>query len=187
MQQFISGNVTFWMSDHEGGNGLDYISNADPRLTKVTYGGHQFATKFVPGNTAIPLASGIEARLIEAEAALHSNDIPTWTTTLNTLRASGGTVVVPALTADSTTTAADTLRVNVMFRERAFWMFGTGHRQGDMRRLIRQYQRPVEKVYSIGVLPVGIPIAYVPTPVAEVPQPEIDNNPNYHGCLNHDA
>lgn len=187
MQAFISGNALFWMSDHEGGNGLGYISSPDSRLVKATYGGHQVPAKFVPGNTPIPLATGTEARLIEAEAALHANDIPAWTTTLNTLRASAGPVPVAALTADSTTTASDTLRVNVMFRERAFWMFGTGHRQGDMRRLIRQYLRPAEKVYSVGVLTVGIAIAYVPTPVTEVPQPEIDNNPKYHGCLNHDA
>ena len=29
----------------------------------------------------------------------------------------------------------------MLFRERAFWMYLTGHRLGDMRRLIRQYGR----------------------------------------------
>jgi hypothetical protein len=181
--------VSVWMSDHEGGNGLDYASSPDVRLAKILVSSHPYPAKFPNGGTSIPLATGIEARLIEAEAALHDNDILTWTTILNTLRASGGTAVVPALTADSTTTAADTLRVNVMFRERAFWMFGTGHRQGDMRRLIRQYGRVAEQVYSVGVLntSTNVPVAYLTTPVLDVPQTEIDGNPNYHGCLNHDA
>jgi hypothetical protein len=177
-----------FMSDHEGGNGLDYASSPDSRMAKTIISGQPFPAKFPAGATPIPLASGVEARLIEAEAALHDNDIPTWTTTLNTLRASGGTTVVPALTADSTTAASDTLRVNVMFRERAFWMFGTGHRQGDMRRLIRQYGRLPEKVYSVGVWSRGtVAITYLPTPVLNVPEAEVDNNPKYHGCLNFGA
>jgi hypothetical protein len=133
------------------------------------------------------LASGIEARLIEAEAALHDDDIPGWALTLNTLRAAGGATPIPALTDDSTTTATDTMRVGVMFRERAFWMFGTGHRQGDMRRLIRQYGRTPEKVYSVGVLNLSVPIAYNPTPVMEIPQAELDNNPKSPVCINRDA
>ena len=28
-----------------------------------------------------------------------------------------------------------------LFSERAFWLFATGHRLGDMRRLVRQYGR----------------------------------------------
>ena len=31
--------------------------------------------------------------------------------------------------------------MDLLFSERAFWMFATGHRLGDMRRLIRQYGR----------------------------------------------
>ena len=43
-----------------------------------------------------------------------------------------------AALADPGTPAA---REDLMFRERAFWLFGTGHRLGDMRRMIRQYGR----------------------------------------------
>src|SRR2546427_6162320 len=42
-------------------------------------------------------------------------------------------------------------RTNVMFYERAFWLFSTGHRLGDMRRLLRQYQHPDSTVYPTGV------------------------------------
>jgi len=188
IQPSVGGNGYYSMADREGTNGLDFVSTTDARMARVAFGGKPYIAKIPTGTTSLPLANGVEARLIEAEAALRAGDVAAWTAALNTLRASGGTTPVPALTADSTTTAADTLRVNVMFRERAFWLFGLGHRQGDMRRLIRQYGRLPEKTYPIGVVTIGaVPVAYGTTPVMDVPQAEIDNNPKYHGCLNHDA
>ena len=74
------------------------------------------------------IASGIEALLIVAEAALRANDATTWLAKLNEARATR--TDLPAL-ADPGTAAA---RVDLMFRERAFWMFSTGHRLGDPRR-----------------------------------------------------
>jgi hypothetical protein len=71
----------------------------------------------------------------------------------------------------------------VMFRERAFWLFATGHRLGDMRRLVRQYNLPANSVYPIGPYHGG-PATYgssVVYPVAE------QNNPNYHGCYDLNA
>jgi hypothetical protein len=41
-------------------------------------------------------------------------------------------------------------RVALLFRERAFWLWGTGHRLGDMRRLINQYGRTQDQVYPSG-------------------------------------
>jgi len=188
---FMQGPLSYpyyFMSDREGTNGLDYKTTPDVRMAKVMSVGQAFSAKFPTAASPIPLATGIEARLIEAEVALHDNDIPTWRTALNTLRASASTPAIAALTADSTTTASDTLRVNVMFRERAFWMYGTGHRAGDMRRLIRQYQRAPGTVFPVGVLSVyGTSLAYVTTPVIDIPMAESVNNPKSHGCLNHDA
>ncbi len=40
--------------------------------------------------------------------------------------------------------------VDQLFAERAFWLFATGHRLGDMRRLIRQYGRDPETVFPTG-------------------------------------
>ena len=37
--------------------------------------------------------------------------------------------------------------VDLLFSERAFWLFATGHRLGDMRRLIRQYGRDAANVF----------------------------------------
>ena len=38
-------------------------------------------------------------------------------------------------------------RVNLLFRERAFWFWLTAHRLGDLRRLVRQYGRGAETVF----------------------------------------
>jgi hypothetical protein len=70
-----------------------------------------------------------------------------------------------------------TARVDLMFRERAFWMYLTGHRLGDLRRLVRQYGRAKESVYPTGAyhkqaLIRGTQATFV------IPQPE-ENNANF--------
>ena len=82
-----------------------------------------------------PLASGVEAQLITAEVALHAGDA-NWLAMLNTLRRTvpGG---LPPLS-DPTDPKA---RVALLFTERAEWLYLTGARQGDLRRLLRNYHR----------------------------------------------
>lgn len=107
----------------------------------------------------VPLASGIEARLIEAEAALASGG--NWLAILNALRDSVGTLMdaqidnysdwVPSPSLAPLTdpgTTAD--QVSLLFEERAFWLWGTGHRLGDLRRLIYQYGRTEADAYPSG-------------------------------------
>ena len=65
--------------------------------------------------------------------------------------------------------------MNLIFRERAFWMFSTGHRVGDMRRLIKFYGRPAETVFPTGAWHKGGP--YGTDVNFPVPQAE-ENNPN---------
>ncbi len=92
---------------------------------------------------SFPVATGVEARLIEAEALLQSN--PTaWLAALNALRAT-----VPGLTplADPGTLRG---RVLLHFRERAFWLFSTAHRLGDLRRMIRQYGFTATELFPSG-------------------------------------
>jgi starch-binding outer membrane protein, SusD/RagB family len=108
----------------------------------------------------VPLASGIEARLIEAEAALAGGS-GNWLNILNALRDSVGILMagqidnyvawvanptLPALT-DPGTLAA---QVDLLFQERAFWLWGTGTRLGDLRRLVNQYGRTADSVYPSG-------------------------------------
>ena len=41
-------------------------------------------------------------------------------------------------------------RVDQLHYERAFFLFATGHRLGDMRRLVRQYGRTADSVFPSG-------------------------------------
>jgi hypothetical protein len=173
------------VSDREGINGLDFVSAGDARLPIVDLGagpgGEVFSdTNYSSLASPVALASGTEAQLIVAEAALQANNIATWSRTLNTLRLTAITPAMDTLTSDSTTAASMTEQQDVMFRERAFWLFGTGHRQGDLRRLVRQYGRTQGSVFPVGAYRGG-PAQYGSdvtfTPVNE------NTNPNYHGCL----
>jgi hypothetical protein len=156
------------MSDREGGNGLNFVSARDPRLVvdrtveQTCDGGTwYYPAKCGSPSTHVPLATGVEARLIVAEAALHGGDAPTWATDLNALRADAGNIGVTfpdslqTIKPDSTTGADADEQVDVMFRERAFWLYGAGTRQADLRWLIRQYGRDQSTVFPSGRLRTG--------------------------------
>jgi hypothetical protein len=175
-------NVT--IPERDGGNGINWRTANDPRVVLIRrddvtdgdtiYGYVPYQSETAP----IPMATGVEARLIEAEAALQSGDIAGWLAIHNTLRlrVSGLAPLVDPGTADG--------RVDLHFRERAFWLFLTGTRLGDLRRLVRQYGRDTESVFPTGVWRDGIP--YGPVTNMAVPQTE-RLNPNFSGCLNRDA
>jgi hypothetical protein len=74
---------------------------------------------------------------------------------------------------------ADELR-SYHFSERAFWLFSTGHRQGDLRRMVRVYGEQVSDVFPWGdYIKGGV---YEDNVTFPVPQSE-ENNPNFQGCL----
>jgi hypothetical protein len=194
---FLGGPVQS-VADGKGGVGLDFISAHDLRmpidsLLGPTAAGTSFyyPSKFpIAGPATIPLAEGKEARLIEAEAALASGNAGAWLTTLNALRADQAETGIAGLSplADPGT---DTGRVSLLFRERAFWLFGTGHRLGDIRRLVRQYGRGQATVFPSGAYPSVLGASSqiteygtdVDFPLAAVEQA----NPNFHGCLSRRA
>jgi hypothetical protein len=165
------------LADNEGTNGLNFRSAGDPRVPiGALVNSFDNTVLNVPSqaiwlNRADPvvIASGIEARLIEAEAALRAGNTGLFLQMLNAARA---TKVGLAPLADPGTTVA---RENLLFRERAFWLFGTGHRLGDLRRLIRQYGRAADAVFPIGVASKGTP--YGSDVNFPIPQAE-QNNPN---------
>lgn len=192
------------VSDREGGTGLNFVSARDPRMPidstlgpTVVGTTYYYPAKFsITGVPPVTLADWIEARLIQAEAALQTGDFVGWGTALDALRADSADTHIsglPALTPDSTTGAGPAERVDVMFRERAFWMFGTGHRLGDLRRLIRQYGRGSETVFPTGPYPAtGVPpglgrIASYGSDVNFPIQAVEQANPHFHGCLNRAA
>lgn len=286
-------NVSANLSSNEGTNGLPFAS--DPRTQRIAAGTSPlgstlyFPRKYSTGldsavkyYSPVTVADGIEARLIQAEAALNASD-PSWLTILNAIRATGpasadtiadtlgvtgcnGAVVcgnppggytpafgqppggfvpptgyvyvatdttrnaqnirahdgetipdycdsyswyypcsvnnllvmqlyvktspgMPALTdpgASLSGQAATDARVDLLFQERAYWMYITGHRQGDLRRLVRQYHRDQSTVYPTGLyLAPGQGIygsdVNEPIPSSETP------NPYFHGCLDRNA
>jgi starch-binding outer membrane protein, SusD/RagB family len=181
------------VADQEGGNGLPYISAVDPRVPvdSVDDDGDGFADpgldnqtpqyfllKYPDASAPVVLADGIEARLIEAEDRLQSGDRGGMTTILNNLR--DGISLPHVATPGNATAAAD-----LLFSERAFWLYATGHRLGDMRRLIRQYLRPADTVFPVGDYHKGGgkygADVNLPIPIEE------QNNPNGGTCLDRNA
>ena len=151
------------VSTGEGPNGLNFATAADPRVPTCqgndaicrTIGATRvnrddlsqpfWVQRIWPAReSSVAIMVGGEARLIEAEAQLRGGDPAAALTTLNNLRAT-----VPGLAplADAGTDAA---RVDQLFRERAFTLFGRGTRTGDLRRLIRQFGRTADAVFPTG-------------------------------------
>jgi starch-binding outer membrane protein, SusD/RagB family len=181
-------NGRWTMANSAGGNGLPYLASGDPRVPWIQLGGRaargfdnataQFhsqryrQTDNSPDNNAsnFVLADGIEARLIEAEAALHAGG--DWLGILNDLRANFRTLMAARYGVGNypvnleAGVAAGRLqpnlppledpgdqdaRIDLLFEERAYWLYLTGHRLGDMRRLARApYNRPVETIFPVG-------------------------------------
>lgn len=150
--------------------------------------------------TAVALTSGLDARLIEAEAALAANNPSGMMTILNTLRASPLQITAPSPTSTGTHPGWTTpvmpalvdpgnkaAEVALLFREKAFWTFGRGQRLGDLRRLIRDYGYaadgsttfPVGQHYKGGVFGADMNLP--------VTTDEQIGNPNFSQCLDRKA
>ena len=190
-------NQGLWsVADQEGGAGLPYITAQDPRVPADTLDSDedgfadtgldsqtiQYALfKYPDANASVPVADGIEARLIEAEAELQNGNFGGMTAFLNDLRQNAIDPALPNLATPGTSAAA----ADLLFSERAFWLYATGHRLGDMRRLIRQYSRQPDTVFPTGDYHKG-GSAYgddvnLPLPIDE------ENNPNGGTCLDRNA
>ncbi len=141
----------------------------------------------------IPVLSGIDARLIEAEAQLQAGNIAGMRGILDSLRTQGQTlgifVVQPmdTLTTLNTGVNPDTA-TSVFFREKALWQFQRGYRMDDLRRLVRQYGRAQNNVFPSGnFTSLGGPAGSYGTQVA-FPVPDYEKtNPNFHGCIDTNA
>jgi hypothetical protein len=165
----------FAVAERDGGNGLAFRSrgwaadsnpNGDIRVRWYKSGIGQdgaspayYTLKYGNRSAAIPAADGVEAQLIVAESQLKNNDAAGALKTLNDLRAnatllgrapitqSGQTAATLNTLTDAGSAAA---RVDQLFAERAFWLYLTGHRLGDLRRLIKFYGRNAESVFPTG-------------------------------------
>jgi hypothetical protein len=181
-------------------NAIPFFTAADPRLpvvytiaangrdtVKSQDGQTNSRTTILYGRTtSIAVVNGLDARLIVAEARMRAQDFAGMMTILNGLRAAPPKVgevqapVMAALPVPATLAEA----VNVLFREKAFWTFSRGQRLGDMRRLIRQYNRTEDNTFPSGTHYKGGEYGddvNLPVPFAET------NNPNFKECLNRNA
>ena len=177
-------NGRYGVTDTEGGEGLPYRSAMDPRVPwfvaerdpfDTTLPFPYFAQNEYPTRGAdIPLATGVEARLIEAEAALRGGDEAGALAILNDLRALSDEL-----------DPLESIATHTLFRERAYWLWLTSHRLGDMRRLVRQYGMDSDEVYPSGdYFRPGL--RYGDDLQLPIHQTELQN-PEFQGCLNRDA
>jgi starch-binding outer membrane protein, SusD/RagB family len=152
--------------------------------------------------SAVALTHGLDARLIEAEAALAAGNPTGMMTILNSLRGQQIQITAPSPTATGThpgwTTpvmsalalpATTRAQEDLLFREMAFWQFGRGFRLGNLRRLIRDYGRladgsdaggyPIGTHYKGGVFAGDLNLP--------VTTDEQIGNPNFTACLDRKA
>jgi len=175
------------VSDKEGTNGLNFATANDPRVPISGDGSPSrfdgvtprwYFAKLTAFDSPSTVASGAEARLIEAEAQLQTGNTAGFLQIINDLRAFQN--LGPVADAGS-----QNGNVDLLFHERAFTMFATSHRLGDMRRLVRQYGRDPESVFPTGNyhkdgLKFGTDVNWL------VPAPE-RNNPKFTGCIDRNA
>ena len=180
------------VSTGEGTNGLNFATAKDPRIptclggdavcvangtSSVRRDDNSSSPLWIqliwPVRTAsVTIAGGIEGRLIEAEAAFKAGNFALMVQKLNQARTESG---VAGLAGNLVDPGTDAGRVDLIFRERAFSLFGSAHRVGDMRRLIKYYNRAAESVFPTGAWhkggSYGVDVNF-PVPQAE------ENNPN---------
>jgi starch-binding outer membrane protein, SusD/RagB family len=187
----------FAVRNNEGGTPLTWLQTpADPRMpwvasTRTGFNGTATALptqlKYPDRGTPVVLAGGVEARLIELEAQLQANTQAARDAVfagLNNLRA---TAISPAMAPLPTAPTTQNAAVDLLFQERAYWMWLTGHRLGDLRRLIRQYGRSANSVFPTGDTPPGVAANTYGDDVNFIIPRDEANNPNFTGCLNRDA
>jgi starch-binding outer membrane protein, SusD/RagB family len=162
----------------EGGNGLPFRSAMDPRVPWDDGGLSQGGVlpvyrllKFSGPTADFPVATSTEARLIQAEGDLASGSVGAFLARLNDLRTGAG---LPAL-ADPGTSES---REDLLFRERAFWLYATGQRLGDLRRLVREYGRDPGTLFPVGAHPLGEGYGTD----ANLPVPLSARGPSFSGC-----
>src|SRR5215831_1555670 len=179
-------------------NAIPFASMKDPRVPVITGASQGLqaedgATPFflqqvyAKRDDPIPMVSGLDARLIEAEAKLNTGDYAGMMTILNALRTAppkSGNFQAAAMAAIPTTPATKDAALDLFFREKALWQFARGYRLSDLRRLVRQYGRTQDKVFPSGSQYKGVPYGQdvnFPVPDAERP------NPQFSGCFDRKA
>ena len=175
-------------------NALPFVTANDSRLpvTILTGNGQDGLTRVrrttLYGQlTTVDVVNGIDARMVEAEAALAAGNAAQFLSIHNALRAAPPKLgeVQPVAMAPLVDPGTPEGRLSMHFREKAFWTFSRGQRLGDMRRLVRQYGRAVTDVFPEGIHYKGG--IYGPDVNLPIVTDEEGNNPKFSGCLDRDA
>lgn len=161
---FVSKPYAFWTTgsastlgsqsngvrNFEGTNGIQWfplVGAPDARVpvTQQILDGINvaFQQKYITGNVVLPLAGWIERKMIESEYWMNEGD-PRWLDAINEARRTRSIQ-------DTTDPGLLEARVDLLFRERAFWFYLNGYRLGDYRRLVRQYGKSPYEVYPSGI------------------------------------
>jgi starch-binding outer membrane protein, SusD/RagB family len=180
-------------------NAIPFASMNDPRVPVVTGlslklpaedGGQTplFVQQVYKGrDDPIPMVSGLDARLIEAEAKLQTSDFAGMMTILNALRTAPpkiGNFQPATMTAIATTPATKDAAATLFFREKALWQYARGQRLSDLRRLVRQYGRTQDKVFPSGQHYKGGTYGTdTSLPVSDAERV----NPQFSGCIDRNA
>jgi hypothetical protein len=197
-----SGSSRYRLVSSEGKNGLAFLGQTaaqDARIPWSTSNRAGFSSQFTnqPNQSKYTqfsdgvVTTGAEARLIELESQLQAGTQSARDAVyagLNTLRTGGapiGGTSTSNVTVSALTTGAPTAQdaaIDLLYKERAYWLWLTGHRLGDLRRLVRIYKRGIETVFPTGQLTTPLEGTYGTSTTVTVPFSE-RNNPNFQGCL----
>jgi hypothetical protein len=182
-------------------NAINFASAADPRVpvigtsTGTSPAGRGFdnSTNFIfvtfqDRTVSVPIVSGLDARLFEAEVKLKADNFTGMTADLNALRGSPqylsstlNSPLMPSLTVPANKADA----IALYFREKAFWTFSRGMRLGDMRRQIRQYGLTEATVFPKGTF-FKTNQPYGPDVNFPVMREEL-TNPDFKSCTDRNA
>lgn len=195
----FNNNAGRWsIPDREGVNGLPYRSAGDidgavldtripteqignaQRTSLQGRGEHWAQLKYPERASSTTLASGIEARLIQAESALRNGagGVSEFISLHNQIRGEFG---LPPLDEVEVAAMTQREREDLHFRERAYGLWLTSHRLGDLRRLMWDYGRQQSEIFPVGTHH-RAGAAYGDDTNIPIPFDE-QNNPNAVGCM----
>jgi hypothetical protein len=197
------GASRYRLMSNEGRNGLPFLGQTAAQEPRINWSessrsgfSSQFSRqpnqgKFTQFSDGV-VTTGAAARLIELEAQLQAGTQAARDAVfagLNSLRTGGAAIggvtnqtliTVPAMAGPAPTT--QDAAIDLLYKERAYWMWLTGHRLGDLRRLVRVYKRDSEAVFPTGTLTSPLEGTYGTNTAVTIPLSE-RNNPNFKGCL----
>lgn len=191
---FMPNQGRWVVADRKGGTGAPFRTGNDPRIRPaqvspaLSFDGTtpRIVPQSLVADRTMPtnLARGVEAELILAEVEARQGNA-NYLVRLNALRANTALFACPPQLAgctaptplpplaDAGTTPA---RIDLVIRERGFWLYGTAHRLGDFRRLVRNDNRDPNTVFPSGPYPLGG--TYGTDVNFPIPQPDEQQNPN---------